>query len=47
VLTRNAELKTVKEFEASLLWMDSQKLIPGNDYWLTKNRRKISANTAR
>ena len=34
VLTRNAELKTVKEFEAALLWMDDRKLIPGEDYWI-------------
>jgi sulfate adenylyltransferase subunit 1 len=56
VLTRNAELKTAKEFEATLLWMDDHKLIPGKDYWVkigtkllpaivTGIRHKVDVNT--
>ncbi|MDR2693097.1 MAG: 4Fe-4S binding protein [Chitinispirillales bacterium] len=56
VLTRNAGLKTVKEFEAALLWMDSQKLVVGKEYWIkigtklspavvTGIRHKVDVNT--
>ena len=56
VLTRNAELKIAKEFEATLLWMDDQKLVPGKDYWIkvgtkllpaivTGIRHKVDVNT--
>ena len=56
VLSQKAELKTVKEFEASLLWMDEQKLIPGKEYWVkigtkllpaivTGIRHKVDINT--
>ncbi|MDR1813084.1 MAG: sulfate adenylyltransferase subunit CysN [Candidatus Fibromonas sp.] len=43
VLAHNAELKTVKEFEALLLWMDDQKLIPGDDYWIKLGTRLLPA----
>ena len=43
VLARNAELKIVKEFEASLLWMDDQPLIPGKDYWIKVGARLLPA----
>jgi sulfate adenylyltransferase subunit 1 len=56
VLMRKAELKIAKEFEATLLWMDDDKLIPGNDYWVkigtkllpaivTGIRHKVDINT--
>jgi len=43
VLSRKAELKTVKEFEASLLWMDDQKLVPGKDYWVKVGTKLLPA----
>lgn len=43
VLTRNAELETGKEFEATLLWMDEQPLIPGKDYWIKIGTRLLPA----
>ena len=43
VLARKAELKTVKEFEAALLWLDDQKLIPGKDYWIKIGTRLLPA----
>jgi len=46
VLTRKSELKTVKEFEATLLWMDEQKLVPGKDYWIKIGTKLLSAIVA-
>ncbi|MDR0234078.1 MAG: sulfate adenylyltransferase subunit CysN [Zoogloeaceae bacterium] len=43
ILARNAELKIVKEFEATMLWMDDQALIPGKDYWIKIGARLLSA----
>ena len=43
VLSRNAELKTAKEFEAALLWMDDQKLAPGRDYWIKVGTKLLPA----
>jgi sulfate adenylyltransferase subunit 1 len=56
VLMRKAELKIAKEFEATLLWMDDDKLVSGNDYWIkigtkllpaivTGIRHKVDINT--
>jgi sulfate adenylyltransferase subunit 1 len=58
VLTRNAGLKTAKEFSAALLWMDDAKLIPGQDYWakigtkllpaiITGIRHKLDVNSGK
>jgi len=43
VLMRNAELKTAKEFEASLLWMDDDKLVPGKEYWIKIGTKLLPA----
>jgi len=43
VLLRKTELKTVKEFEASLLWMDEQKLVPGKEYWIKIGTKLLPA----
>lgn len=43
ILSRNAELKTEKSFVASLLWMDDQRLIPGNDYWIKLGTKLLAA----
>jgi len=43
VLTREAGLKIVKEFEATLLWMDDQKLIPGKEYWIKIGTKLLPA----
>ncbi len=43
VLLRKAELKTAKEFEASLLWMDEQKLVPGKEYWVKIGTKLLPA----
>ncbi len=43
VLMRNAELKTAKEFEASLLWMDDEKLVPGKEYWIKIGTKLLPA----
>jgi len=46
VLLQKAELKTVKEFEASLLWMDEQKLVPGKEYWIKIGTKLLPAIVA-
>jgi sulfate adenylyltransferase subunit 1 len=46
VLEKNAELKSVKEFETTLLWMDDQKLVPGKDYWIKIGTRLLPAIVA-
>jgi len=43
VLMRKAELKIVKDFEATLLWMDDQKLVPGKDYWIKIGTKLLPA----
>jgi len=43
VLTRNALLKTAKEFSATLLWMDDQKLVPGKNYWIKIGTKLLPA----
>jgi len=43
VLTRGAGLKTAKEFEASLLWMDNQKLSVGKEYWVKIGTKLLPA----
>jgi len=43
VLMRKAELKIAKEFEATLLWMDDDKLISGNDYWIKIGTKLLPA----
>ncbi len=43
VLARNAELKIVKDFEATLLWMDDQRLIPGKEYWIKIGTKLLPA----
>jgi len=43
VFTRNAALKIAEEFEATLLWMDDQKLIPGKDYWIKIGTKQMPA----
>ncbi len=43
VLTRETGLKIVKEFEATLLWMDDQKLVPGKEYWIKIGTKLLPA----
>jgi len=46
VLERKAGLKVAKEFEATLLWMDEGKLVPGRDYWIKIGTKLLSAIVA-
>jgi len=43
VLARGAELKTAGEFEATLLWMDNQKLTVGREYWVKIGAKLLPA----